>query len=352
MRSPTSSTTSAPAASTSGSTGLARAAGRGRRGPGRRPGTRPRREPRHRGHAGRGAAPRGEHGTALLVRQHRAAARRAAPARGRGAGRPSAGRAGARCRRSPRGRRAAGRGRRRRRAARSPRAGARPRGRACWRRGRRRRPTTAVRRGFEVIPASLVAHASTDHRRHEPVDDGPPAPPAAVDDAVGEARTRRTSGHGTAPVGGTTGAVGEPSSGGEKPVRRSLNPEGERVSPSCPMTDSARKPWVLTCRYRSQMAPVDDGFRRLVPAGLILDHLLARPIALPTGLQNAPHRPPHHDRPGRRRRLRPVQGAEASSCRGPRGRPGVLHAVVVLGRAHHDRSISGLPARGYPSGPR
>ena len=50
------------------------------------------------------------------------------------------------------------------------------------------------------------------------------------------------SGHGTAPVGGTTGAVGEPSSGGEKPVRRSLNPEGERVSPSCLMTDSPRKP--------------------------------------------------------------------------------------------------------------
>ena len=41
-------------------------------------------------------------------------------------------------------------------------------------------------------------------------------------------------GRGTAPVGGTTGAVGEPSSGGEKPVRRSLNPEGERVDSSCP----------------------------------------------------------------------------------------------------------------------
>ena len=59
-------------------------------------------------------------------------------------------------------------------------------------------------------------------------------------------------GHGTAPVGGTTGAVGEPSSGGEKPVRRSLNPEGERVSPSCLMTGSPRKPSILTCRKRPQ----------------------------------------------------------------------------------------------------
>jgi hypothetical protein len=53
-----------------------------------------------------------------------------------------------------------------------------------------------------------------------------------------------------------------------------------------------------------------------------------------------------------RRRLHPVDWMEASSCRDHPGRPGVLHAVVAVGQAHHDRSISGLPARGYPFVPR
>ena len=69
-----------------------------------------------------------------------------------------------------------------------------------------------------------------------------PAPRANRASAATRPGTPDDTGHGTAPVGGTTGAVGEPSSGGEKPVRRSLNPEGERVSPSCLMTESQRKP--------------------------------------------------------------------------------------------------------------
>ncbi len=52
--------------------------------------------------------------------------------------------------------------------------------------------------------------------------------------------------------------------------------------------------------------------------------------------------PPHDDASIRDR-------VEASSRRGPPGRPGVLHAVVVVGRAHHDRSISGRPRVGTRS---
>jgi hypothetical protein len=94
---------------------------------------------------------------------------------------------------------------------------------------------------------------------------GPPRP--------GSRPTPRTppgAGHGTAPVGGTTGAVGEPSSGGEKPVRRSLNPEGERVSPSCPMTGSRRKPPLRDTEIVLQ-CPEMHGIRRLRRAGLIVD---------------------------------------------------------------------------------
>ena len=95
--------------------------------------------------------------------------------------------------------------------------------------------------------------------------------------------------------------------------------------------------------------PFNDGIRRFGQPCLIFDHLAT---AVAPDAPDGSLRPAARPTAPTRRRLRPASGAEASSCRGPRGRPGVLHAVVVLGRAHHDRSISGLPARGYPSGPR
>ena len=97
---------------------------------------------------------------------------------------------------------------------------------------------------------------TTRPRRQPPVDGGRGDPVRGA----GDERTK--SGHGTAPVGGTTGAVGEPSSGGEKPVRRSLNPEGERVSPSCPSTGSARKPWSRHVDIAAQRASISHGIRR------------------------------------------------------------------------------------------
>ena len=113
-------------------------------------------------------------------------------------------------------------------------------------------PTTATRAGWRACPRGCRPPAAAAPRGARPVDDASPgrdlwttAPRRRRPGRAGSMHRQTRGGHGTAPVGGTTGAVGEPSSGGEKPVRRSLNPEGERVSPSCPMTGSPRKPPML-----------------------------------------------------------------------------------------------------------
>ena len=160
-------------------------------------------------------------------------------------------------------------------------------------RGRRRRTaeylwTTAPRSDRTCgrrVPSGTPGR-STGDGRDGPVGGGDPRRSRPADE----------SGHGTAPVGGTTGAVGEPSSGGEKPVRRSLNPEGERVSPSCPMTDVPAQALGLDLPRSPSGTPVHDGIRRLGPPGLIFDDPLIGRRRTRSALGSRPSgRPPDRD---------------------------------------------------------
>jgi hypothetical protein len=112
-------------------------------------------------------------------------------------------------------------------------------------------------------------------------------------------RMQNPAGKGTAPVGGTTGAVDAPSSGGEELVRRFARPRG-----------GANRSMVDHQVFNGNFPRVD--------------------VAEIFGREMAPRR---------------------TGCHRPWTRPGdqaCICVVVAPGQARHDRSTSGLPARGCP----
>lgn len=134
---------------------------------------------------------------------------------------------------------------------------------------------------------------------------------------------------GTAPVGGTTGAVDAPCSGGEEQVRRCSTPKGSNTSivghDRCVRKSTPRPIPRKVVRTRGHTEANDTNRPR--PRGL---------TAMP-----GPQGPAPRSRRG-------------AVNRGPFGRPGVHPVVVAAGRRcpSGKPSISGLPARGYPSGSR
>jgi hypothetical protein len=141
----------------------------------------------------------------------------------------------------------------------------------------------------------------------------------------------RSGEKGTAPVGGTTGAVDAPSSGGEELVRRLARPQGG----------------ASTAMVAPQ--PFDRNSVSRVSADLSGGREHGHP-STPSKTDKCVHRRRAPGHPTRRREMAPRgRGAiDRESTRVTRR----AHSYVASGQARHDRSISGLPARGCPAGSR
>lgn len=161
---------------------------------------------------------------------------------------------------------------------------------------------------------------------------------------------------GTAPVGGTTGAVDAPNSGGEELVRRLARPlGGASTAMLAPLPFNRNSPRSFSAgstRWGPLDAASDVGkhpFRAVSRRNATVRRFGAADGFAATRFRFCEGRGVEAQ-PGREEMAPRANGVPSTVSRTRVTRR--AHSYVASGQARHDRSTSGLPARGCPAGSR